>query len=154
MSVLTEIRLDATWKHGRIVAPPTSGELDRLLAKLRQRRSGTLYLMTSGDRYFVMGVASRVGLAHIYSNALGSLWLSNPQPNDRSSAMFDCGGTPTKIQANLTCRAGDAVLACREFFLAPEAIPTGNWINGYSGLPVGSGPAFRVVPASPPASEP
>jgi hypothetical protein len=154
MSAITEIILDATWKAGRIVAPPTSGELDRLLTTLKQRRSGTLYLKTPGDRFFMMGVASRVWLAHIYSDTLGSLWLSNPAPNGRSRATFDCGGTPTKIQANLTCRAKDALRACREFFRAPEAIPTGNWINENSGLPAGGGPAFPMGAADAPASKP
>src|SRR5271166_4323560 len=114
MSAITEIILDATRKDSRIVTPPTSSELDRLLATLKQRRSGTLYLMTPGDRFFMMGVASRVWLAHIYSDTLGSLWMSNPPPTGRDNATFDCGGTPTKIQAKLTCRAGDAVRACRE----------------------------------------
>jgi hypothetical protein len=154
MSTLTEIILDGTWEHGRVVTPPTPGELERLLATLKQRRRGTLYLMATGQRFFMMGVASRVRLAHIYSDALGSLWLSNPPPNGRSSATFDCGGTPTKIQAKLTCRASDAVRACQEFFLAPETIPTGSWINEYTELPVGGGPAFPVVPADPSESEP
>src|SRR5262249_12373559 len=143
MSAITAIILDATRKDSRIVTPPICSELDRLLATLKQRRSGTLYLMTQGDRFFMMGVASRVWSANIYSDPLGSLWLSNPPANSRRNATFDCGGTPTKIEGNLTCRSGDAVRACREFFLAPETIPTGNWINEYSGLPAGTGPAFR-----------
>lgn len=154
MSAITEIILDATRKESRIVAPPTSSELDRLLTTLKQRRSGTLYLMTPGDRFFIVGLASRVWLAHIYSDTLGSLWLSNPPPDGRSRATFDFGGTPTRIQSDLTCRAGDAVRACREFFLAPDAIPAGNWINENSGLPAGSGPAFRGDASDPPSSEP
>ncbi len=154
MSALTEIILDGTRMHGRVVAPPTPGELERLVATLRQRRRGTLYLMTAGDRFFMTGVASRVWLAHIYGDALGSLWLSNPPLNSRSSATFDCGGTPTRIQAMLMCRASDAVRVCREFFLDPETIPSGNWINEYSGLPVGGGPAFPAIAADPPAPGP
>jgi hypothetical protein len=150
MMTLTEIGLDATWEHGRVVAPPTPDELERLLATLKQRKRGTLYLKTAGDRLFLMGVASRVWLAHIYDDSLGSLWLSNPPLNGRISATFDCGGTPTKIQAKLTCRTSDAVRACREFFLAPAAIPTGNWINEYTGLPIGDR-ASNAFGAAPPA---
>ena len=68
--------------------------------------------------------------------------------NGRTSATFDCGGTPTKIQAKLTYRTSDAVRACREFFLAPEAIPTGNWISEYTGLPIGV-PDSNAVGADP-----
>lgn len=136
MSTLTEMILDATWEHGRLVAPPTSDELDRLVTTLKQRRSGTLYLMTAGNRFFMAGVASRVWIAHIYTEAYDSLWLSNPPRNGRSHVTFDCGRTPTKIGGNLTCRPSDAIRACREFFLAPAALPSGNWISEYSGPPI------------------
>ena len=146
MRNLTEIILDGTWEHAKVVAPPTPGELERLLATLKQRRRGTLYLKTAGDRLFMTGVSSRVWLAHIYDDILGSLWLSNPPSNGRSNATFDCGGTPTKIRATWTCRASDATRACWEFYRDPEAIPTGNWINEYTGLPIG-GPASHALGA-------
>ena len=138
MSAVREIILDATRLHSRAVAPATSSDLERLLATLKERKSGTLYLTTATDRYFMIGVASRVWLAHISRGADEPLWLSDPPPNGRSSATFDCGQTPTKIEARFTCRAPAAILACREFFLAPEAIPPGNWVGEWSGLPIGS----------------
>lgn len=150
MMTLTEIILDATCEHGRVVAPPTPGELERLLSTVKQRKRGTLYLMTTGDRYFMTGVTFGVWLAHICDNPLGSLWLSNPPSNGRSSATFDCGRTPTKIQAILTCRTSDATRACWEFYRDPEATPSGNWINEYTGLPIG-GPASHALGADPPA---
>jgi hypothetical protein len=65
MSTVTEIILDATRLHGRVVAAATSSDLERLLATLKQRKSGTLYLKAATDRFFMMGVVSRVWLAHI-----------------------------------------------------------------------------------------
>ena len=117
MSTVREIILDATRLQGRVVAPATSSDLERLLATLKQRKSGTLYLMTATDCFFLMGVASRVWLAHICRRGDEPLWLSDPPRNGRSSATFDCGQTPTKIEARFTCRAAAAILACREFFL-------------------------------------
>lgn len=136
MSSVTEIILDAAFMQDRIAVPPTSSDLERLLAILKERTYGTLYLMTSGDRFLMVGVAGRVWLARI-SRGPDEPWvLSNPPCNGRSGATFDCGNTPTRIEARFTCRRSDAILACREFFLAPEATPSGSWIGEWSGLSV------------------
>jgi hypothetical protein len=138
MSTVREIILDATRLHGRVVAPATSSDLERLLATLKERKSGTLYLKTARECFFMIGVASRVWQAHLCRGGDDPLWLSDPPRNGRRGATFDCGGTPTKIEARFTCRPPAAILACREFFLAPEAIPPGNWVGEWSGLPIRS----------------
>ena len=129
MIAVSEVVLDGTRSFDRIVVEPAAVELERLLALLKDRRSGTLYLMTPGDRFFRLGVTSHVWMAGLCGGPDEPLWLSNPPRNGRGGATFDCGGTPTRIEARFTCRESDAIPACRAFFQDPDAAPPGNWIG-------------------------
>lgn len=141
MDKITSIILDAARSHERVSIPtPSSSDLERLLSTLKERCLGTLYLFTARENYLVVGVASRVWLAHIFRGPEEPLWLSNPAQNGRTRATFDFARTPTPIEARFTCRLPDAIASCRSFFLAPQELPSGNWIGEWTAPPSGAAP--------------